>query len=76
MFEAFLRGSIFDKAVFCLGAKQGTLVNNKCSFCYDRYSRHFRCQFGIEQKQFCMAVPTSLQSAGLMALSVKTVEHE
>ena len=30
-FEAFIHGSIFDKAVFCLGEKQGMLVNDECS---------------------------------------------
>ena len=35
-FEAFLHGSIFDKTEFCLGEKQGMLVNDKCSPWYDR----------------------------------------
>ena len=30
-FEAFIHSSIFDKAVFCLGEKQGMLVNDECS---------------------------------------------
>ena len=35
-FEAFLGSSIFDKAVFCLGCKQGMLVNDECGFWYKR----------------------------------------
>ena len=30
-FEAFLHSSFFAKDVFCLGQKQGVLVNNGCS---------------------------------------------
>ena len=30
-FEAFLRGGIFHRTAFCLGEKQGMLVNNGCS---------------------------------------------
>ena len=29
--EAFHCGIIFNKAVFCLGEKQGMLVNDECS---------------------------------------------
>ena len=35
-FEAFNHRSIFDKAVFCLGEKQGTLVNDECSSWYNK----------------------------------------
>ena len=35
-FEAFIHGSIFDKAVFCLGEKQGMLVNDECSSWYNK----------------------------------------
>ena len=35
-FEAFLRGSISNKTAFCLGAKQGMLVNNEGSSWYNR----------------------------------------
>ena len=35
-FKAFLCGSIFDKSAFCLGEKQGMLVNNECSSWYNR----------------------------------------
>ena len=31
IFEAFLCGCIFNKIAFCLGEKQGMLVNNECS---------------------------------------------
>ena len=30
-FEAFFHGSIFDKTAFCLGKKQGMLVNDEYS---------------------------------------------
>ena len=30
-FEAFVHGSIFDKTAFCLGEKEGMLVNDECS---------------------------------------------
>ena len=29
--KTFLRGSIVDKTVFCLGETEGVLVNNECS---------------------------------------------
>ena len=29
-FEAFNHSSIFDEAVFCLGEKQGMLINDEC----------------------------------------------
>ena len=35
-FETFTHGSIFDKAVFCLGEKQGMLVNDECSSWYNK----------------------------------------
>ena len=35
-FKAFNNSSIFDKAVFCLGEKQGMLINDECSPCYNR----------------------------------------
>ena len=30
-FEGFIHSSIFDNAVFCLGEKQGMLVNDECT---------------------------------------------
>ena len=33
-FKPFIHGSIFDKAVFCLGGEQGMLVNDECSSWY------------------------------------------
>ena len=36
VFEAFIHGRIFDKAVFCLGEKQGRLVNDECSSRYNK----------------------------------------
>ena len=35
-FEDFHHGSIFNKAVFCLGENQAMLVNNECSLWYNR----------------------------------------
>ena len=35
-FEAFIHSSIFDKAVFCLGEKQGMLVNDECRSWYNK----------------------------------------
>ena len=35
-FEAFLRGSISNKTAFCLGEKEGMLVNNKRNSWYNR----------------------------------------
>ena len=34
--QGFLCGSIFKQTAFCLGEKQGILVNNECSSCYSR----------------------------------------
>ena len=36
LLKPFLRDSIFDKTAFCLGEKQGMLVNNECSSWYNR----------------------------------------
>ena len=35
-FETFCNGSIFDKAIFCLGVKQGMVINDECSSWYSR----------------------------------------
>ena len=35
-FEVFIHSNIFEKAVFCLGEKQGTLVNDECSSSYNK----------------------------------------
>ena len=35
-FEAFNHSSIFDTSVFCLGEKQGMLLNDECSSWYNR----------------------------------------
>ena len=35
-FEAFMHGSIFDKTVFCLGEKQGMLVDDECNSWYNK----------------------------------------
>ena len=54
-FEAFIHGSIFNKAVFCLGEKQGKLVNNECSSWYNKVG-YFKCRFGIGEKKVCTAI--------------------
>ena len=38
-FETLLCGSTFDKTPFCLGQKQGKLVNDECSSWYNRCRR-------------------------------------
>ena len=35
-FKTFIHNSVFDKAVFCLGEKQGMLVNDECSSWYNK----------------------------------------
>ena len=35
-FETFCNGSIFDKAIFCLGVKQGMVINDECRSWYNR----------------------------------------
>ena len=35
-FDTFFHSSIFDKTVFCLGEKQGIVVNDECSSWYYR----------------------------------------
>ena len=52
--EAFLCGSIFNETAFYFGEKQGMLVNDDCSFWYNRV-RDSEYQCGIEEKNFCMA---------------------
>ena len=49
-FEAFLCGSIFDKTAFCLGGKQGMLVNDECSSWYKR-GGEFRVSIWDTRKQ-------------------------
>ena len=36
MIETFLFGNSFDKTAFCLGEKEGRLVNDECSSWYNR----------------------------------------
>ena len=45
-FEAFNYSSIFDKAVFCLGEKQGMLINDECSLCYNKVGDFFYIGLG------------------------------
>ena len=68
-FEAFLHSSIFDKAVFCLGEKQGMLVYYECSSWYNRVGDFLlvvwdgRKKFYMVMDQYARSVrPTPLQS--------------
>ena len=45
-FEAFIHGSIFDKAVFCLVEKQDMLVNDECSSWYNKVGDFFDVGLG------------------------------
>ena len=82
-FEAFIHGSILDKAVFCLGEKQGMLVNDECSSWYnivgdflmsvwDRRKEILYGNGSIERS----VKTTPLQSARSMALRAMTVDYE
>ena len=51
-FEALIHGSIFDKAVFCLGEKQGMLVNDECSSWYNKVGDFFNVGLGKEERNF------------------------
>ena len=35
-FKTFICGSIFDRNALCLGEKEGMLVDDECSSCYNR----------------------------------------
>ena len=41
-----------DKTAFCLGEKQGMLVNGECSSWYNRVGDFLKYQFGIRAKKF------------------------
>ena len=74
---------IANKTAFCLGERQGMLLNDECSFWYNRVY-HFQYQFGIGENSYC--TPTNqhawpdrtllLQSVWSKALSATTVEGE
>ena len=49
-FESFLNSSIFNKTAFCLGEKQGMLVNDECSSWYNTVGKFFY-HFGIGDAQ-------------------------
>ena len=76
-FEAFLCGSNFAKTAFRLGEKQGRLVNDECSCCYNRVG-NFKVSTWDRRKQVLytnISAPL-LQSEWSMALSAMTVECE
>ena len=82
-FEAFIHGSIFDKAVFCLGEKQGMLVNDECSSWYNKV-KDFLMSVWNRRKEILygngsideVGQTTPLQSAWLMAVGAMTVDCE
>ena len=45
-FETVLCGNIFDNTAFCLGEKEGMLINDECSSWYNRVGDFFRIHFG------------------------------
>ena len=80
--EAFNYSSIFDKTVFCLGEKQGMLINDECSSWYNRVGDFFNVSLGWEERNFIWQWISSrgqlkqppLLSARSMAQSATTVE--
>ena len=44
--------SILDKTVFCLGEKQGTIVNDDCSSWYNRVGEFFDVSMGEKEGNF------------------------
>ena len=82
-FEAFNYSSIFDKMVFCLGEKQGMLINNECSSWYNRVG-DFLMSVWDRRKEILygnglvgkVIQTTPLPSARSMAQSAMTVECE
>ena len=82
-FEAFKHSSIFDKAVFCLGEKQGMLINDECSSWYNRVG-DFLMSVWDRRKEILygngsagdVIQTTPLLSARSMAQSAMTVECE
>ena len=82
-FEAFSHGSIFDKAVFCLGQKQGMLVNDECSSLNSRVGDFYMSVWDRRKEILYgngsvgeVRQSTLLQSARSMALSARMVENE
>ena len=75
--------SILDKMVFCLGEKQGMIVNDDYTLWYNRVS-DFLMSVWERRKEICMARdhlvkflrPTPLLSARLMAMIIMVVECE
>ena len=82
-FEAFIHGSMFDKAVFCLGGKLGMLVNDECSSWYNKVG-DFLISVWNRKKEILygngsigeVSQTTPLQSAWSMALGAMTVNYE
>ena len=74
-------GSISNKTLFCLGKKQGMLVNDECSSYFNR-GGDFQHQFGTGDNSYCTSTnlhawpnkTTPLQSVQSMALSDMPVE--
>ena len=80
-FETFSHASILDKAVFCLGQKQGMLVNDECSSWYSRVG-DFLMSVWDRRKEILygngsvgeVRQSTPLESVRSMALSAMTIE--
>ena len=82
-FEAFIHGSIFDKAVFCLGEKQGMLVSDECSSWYNKVGVFLILDWNrrkeiLYRKRSIGEVgqTTPLQSAWSMAQGAMTFDYE
>ena len=82
-FEAFIHGSIFDKAVFCLGEKQGILVNDERSSWYNKVGDFLMSVWNRRKETLYgngsigeVGQTTPLQSAWSMALGAMTVDYE
>ena len=77
-FKAFNHSSIFDKAVICLGEKQGMLVNDEVTSQYERVG-DVQMSVWDRRKEILLVrsvKTTPLQSAKSMALSAMTVEYK
>ena len=48
----FMHRIVFNKMIFCLGEKQGMIINNDCSMCYNRVSVFFCVGLGEKKGNF------------------------
>ena len=85
-FENFIHCSVFNKMIFCLGEKQGMIVNDDCSSWYNRvHVGDFLMSVWERRKEICCMVrdqlvrflrAAPLLSARPMATIARTVECE